>query len=262
MSVKSVRAICAAIMLVMLAGLQSVATLARPTPPCAGVPVPDYPSVGQSPNVMLWSSSDLAGWTPPTCTPWPAGAASLVTALSGSFHLDGGINAVKTKIGSISSLLEVRYWSVTDKAWKNMFVHATALDGPSLEKPRSDFAAAELRAGTTLYFMAADNRSGHETVSRLHIIAMDEEHFVIETENVTPLRWTFLTYAAPGSFQTWYFLNRNPGNNWRFYSLTRVLYASALFGKIVPDRSYINRAVAMYRYFSNEPTDGSPPAAP
>lgn len=246
----------------MLAGRESAASPQMPVPPCAPAPVPDYPKLGEAPNTMLWSAADLANWTPPACTPWPAGNASVVTALSGYFHSEGGINVLKARIGAISSLLGVRYWSVTDSAWKNMFVHAAALEGPDPQKPRGDFAAAELRAGVTLYFIAADNRSGRDAVSSLHVIASDDSHVVIETQNITPLRWAFFTYAAPGDFQTWYFLDRDTDDNWRFYSLTRVLYASRLFGSIVPDRSYINRAVAMYRYFLGEPTDRDPPAAP
>ena len=143
-----------------------------------------------------------------------------------------------------------------------MFVRATALDGPDPKKSRADFSAAELRAGGSLYFVAADNRSGKDAVSRLHLTAAGNEHFVLETENVTPLRWGFLTYAAPGSFQTWYFLDRDSDASWRFYSLSRVLYASALFGSIIPTKSYINRAVAMYRHLIGAVTDQGPPAAP
>ena len=123
----------------------------------------------------------------------------------------------------------------------------------SPRKPRGDFSAAELRAGGDFYFVAADNRSGKDAVSRLHVIRADGEHFVLETENVTALRWTIFTYAAPGSFQTWYFLDREAGGGWRFYSLTRVLYANALLGGIIPTNSYINRSVAMYRHFLGVP---------
>ena len=127
---------------------------------------------------------------------------------------------------------------------------------------RGDFSAAELRDGGDFYFVAADNRSGKDAVSRLRVIRADGEHFVLETENVTALRWTIFTYAAPGSFQTWYFLDREAGGGWRFYSLTRVLYANTVLGGIIPTDSYINRSVAMYRHFLGVPTDQGPPAAP
>ena len=234
-----------------------------PRPPCGAEPIPSYPRLGEQPNVMLWTKADPGPtWTPPSCAVWPAGAATIVVGLAGHFPYAGSADALLARIGAISSLSEVRYWSVTEKQWNNMFARASALDGSNLKKVRGDFSPAELRAGGNFYFSAADNRSGKDAVSRLRIIAADEAHFVIETENVTPLRWTVLTYAAPGGFQTWYFLDRDAGGAWRFYSLTRVLYASSLFSAIIPDKSYINRSVAMYRYFQGLRTDQGPPAAP
>lgn len=247
----------------LLAGPASAVLAPAPRPPCAGQPVPAYPPPDDAPNLALWTSSDLgAGWKPPVCTDWPAGAATIVVGLAGHFHDAGGTDALLARFGAISTLGAVRYWSVTDKQWNTMFPRAGAVDGRDSKKPRADFSVAELRSGADLYFTAADNRSGKDAISRFHVIAADNTHFVIETENVTPLRWAFLTYAAPGSFQTWYFVDRDGAGSWRFYSLTRVLYASALFGSVIPNNSYSNRAVAMYRHFLGIPTDRDPPAAP
>jgi hypothetical protein len=232
-----------------------------PRPPCGAAPVPDYPRLGEAPNVTLWSRDDLSpGWTPPSCTPWRA--ATIIVGLAGHFPYAGGGDALLARIGAISSLSEVRYWSVTEKQWNTMFTRAVALNGPDPKHARGDFSAAELRAGGDFYFSAADNRSGKDAVSRLHVVTADGAHFVVETENVTPLRWSVLTYAAAGNFQTWYFLDRDADDSWRFYSLTRVLYASSLFGRVIPANSYINRSVAMYRHFLGLPTDQGPPAAP
>ena len=234
-----------------------------PQPPCAVRPIPDYPRVGDASNVKLWTATEIGrDWTPPKCTPWPRGAATIVTGLAGHFQYAGSADAMLARFGAISSLVEVRYWSVTDSLWNNMFVRAVALDGPDSKKARGDFSAAELRSGRTFYFVAADNRSGKDAVSRLHVTTADSDHLVVETENVTPLRWAFLTYAVPGNFQTWYFLDRDAGGTWRYYSLTRVLYASSLFGSVIPNKSYINRAEAMFRHFVGLPTDRDPPAAP
>ncbi len=234
-----------------------------PQPPCGSPAIPDYPRTGDPPNVKLWTGSELGpGWAPPACTAWPADAATIVVGLAGRFNHAGGADALLARIGAISALAQVRYWSVTDAKWNNMFVRATALEGPDPKKPRADFSAAELRNGGSLYFIAADNRSGKDAVSRLHVTAAGDGHFILDTENVTPLRWGFLTYAAPGSFQTWYFLDRDGETGWRFYSLTRVLYASSLFASVIPGKSYINRAVAMYRHLIGAVTDQGPPAAP
>jgi hypothetical protein len=247
----------------VLLGQASAALWQFPRPPCGGQPLPEYPRVGEAPNVKLWTQSDLGpDWTPPNCTAWQRGAATVVTGLAGDFKYVGDADALLARIGAISSLVGVRYWSVTDKQWNNMFARAVALNGPDPRKMRGDFSAGELRGGGNFYFVAADNRSGNDAVSRLHVTEANGTHFVVETENVTPLRWTFLTYSAPGSFQTWYFLDRDTGGTWRFYSLTRVLYASSLFTSFIPNKSYINRAVAMYRHILDLPTDRGPPVAP
>lgn len=234
-----------------------------PQPPCGGPAFPDYPRLGDPPNVKLWTSSELGpSWAPPACTAWPAGAATIVVGLAGHFSHAGGADSLLARIGAISALAHVRYWSVTEAKWNNMFERATALGGPDPKTMRGDFSAPELRDGGERYFIAADNRSGKDAVSRLHVAAAGNDHFVLETENVSPLRWSFLTYAAPGKFQTWYFLDRDGETGWRFYSLTRVLYASSLFGNVIPGKSYINRAVAMYRHLIGAQTDRDPPAAP
>jgi hypothetical protein len=254
--------------LLLLAGLlllvRSAPAVTRwPRPPCGGEPIPDYPQLGGEPNVLLWTKTGLGrDWTPPSCTPWPAGATTIVVGLAGHFQYAGSPDVLLARIGAISSLSEVRYWSVTEKQWNTMFMRTVALDGPNPKKARGDFSAAELRAGGNFYFTAADNRSGKDAVSRLRVIVADGGHFVLETENVTPLRWTILTYATPGSFQTWYFLDRDIDGGWRFYSLTRVLYASSLLSDVIPGNSYINRSVAMYRHFLGLPTERNPPIAP
>jgi hypothetical protein len=233
----------------------------KPRPPCGVESYPAYPALGAPPSIAMWTEAQLAGWTPPGCTPWQAGSATLVVALAGRFRETGDIDAILARIGAISSLRQVRYWSITDKQWNPLFTRAIALEGPDPKKVRGDFSPSELRAGRDVYFLAADNRSKGDTVSRVYVRNVDNEHLVIETTNVSPLRWMFLSFAAPGNVQTWYFLDRDAGS-WRFYSLTRVLYASSLFLRLISGESYANRAVAMYRHVAGVPTDRDPPNGP
>jgi len=54
---------------------------------------------------------------------------------------------------------------------------------------------------------------------------------------------------------------RRSPNVWRYYVLARTAeYLTSLLG--VTDRSYVNRAVALYRHFIGIPTDRDPPLAP
>ena len=248
---------------VLLAGSAFAFTLSgKLLPPCEGEPIPGYPALGDPPAITLLTAPDAGRWTVPSCTAWHGSSATLVVGLAARFHNTSGGDVLLSRIGAISSLRGVRYWSVTEKQWNAMFMHATALEGSRPEKPRGDFSAAELRSGRDLYFLAADNRSRYETVSHLRVSDVDNGRIVIETANVTPLRWLFTSFAAPGDVQTWYFLEHEAAGAWRFYSLTRVQYASRWFSGVIPNASYINRALAMYRYIAGIPTDRDPPAAP
>ena len=251
----------AVVFLVSVAATAAISAGEKPRPPCGVEPYPGYPALGAPPAIVLWTQAELgAGWSPPACTAWQSGSATLVVALAGHFREAGDADAMLARIGAISSLRDVRYWSITDKQWNALFTRATALDGPDPKKPRGDFSASEMRPGRDVYFLAADNRSGDDAVSRLHVREEASGHLVVETANVTPLRWMFLSFAAPGNVQTWYFLDRETGGSWRFYSLTRVLYASNFFVHFVAAESYINRALAMYRHLAGIPTDRDPPA--
>jgi hypothetical protein len=264
---KSRRAICwtailkslAVVFLVSSTAIAAISAGEKPRPPCGFEPFPAYPALGAPPVIMLWTQAELEGWSPPACIAWQGGSATLAVGLAGRFSGAGDSDAILARLGAISSLRDVRYWSITDKQWNAMFLRAIALDGPNASKPRGDFSAAEMRPGHDVYFLAADNRSGDNAVSRLHVREADSAHIIIETANVTPLRWMFLSFAAPGNVQTWYFLDREAGGSWRFYSLTRVLYASSFFVRFVSGESYINRAVAMYRHLAGIPTDRDPP---
>jgi len=56
-------------------------------------------------------------------------------------------------------------------------------------------------------------------------------------------------------------LDHRPDRSWDFYSLTRILNASLILPRLVTGPSYVNRAVAMYRYIVGIPTDRDPPAS-
>jgi hypothetical protein len=260
------RAKTAFVPVVLAAVLTSAVALSvgkKPIAPCGVEPYPNYPAVDAPPEVATWTSDDLGeGWSPPACAAWQTGFATHVVALAGHFRDSRTIEAVLAQIGAISSLQNVRYWSVTDKRWNGLFARVTALEGPDPAKPRNDFTATEIRPAQDLYFLAADNRSGEDVVWRLRIREVQGERIIVETANITPLRWFFVPYVATGNMQTSYFLEHEPDDSWQLYSLTRVLYTSPLLAYFVPQASYINRAVALYRHFAGTPTDRDPPAAP
>ena len=83
---------------------------------------------------------------------------------------------------------------------------------------------------------------------------------VVETSNVDAIKqWGITLYAADG-LNTLYFLDERSPGVWAYYSITRVLPASFLAEG--HEKSYINRAVALYRHYMRLPTNTEPPSAP
>jgi hypothetical protein len=114
--------------------------------------------------------------------------------------------------------------------------------------------------GSTLFFAQSDNRSSGEVVYRLLIRELRPNRLVIATENVTAVRKLILTLFAPGELQSTYFLERRSPGVWTYYSLSRTSPDANPLAR-GHAASYLNRAVALFRYVAGIPTDQEPPAA-
>ena len=112
-----------------------------------------------------------------------------------------------------------------------------------------------------LYFAHDDNRTSGEVIYRLRVQELTLDRLVVTTENVSPVRKLMLRLAEPGGLQSVHFLERKTPHVWRYYVLARTAEDfTFLLG--VTDRSYVNRAVALYRHFIGIPTDRDLPLAP
>ncbi len=232
-----------------------------PRPPCGEAPQPAYADPGGSPNVQVWSGGDLGrDWRPPACVGWTSAGFDVLVALAGSFSDPGTAQDLLARFGAVSRMTAIRYWSVTDQAWRPLVTSATALSGPDAGQRRPDFAPAELTAGSTLFFAQTDNRSSGEVVYRLLIRELSPDRLVISTENVTAVRELFLTLFDPGELQSIYVLERGSTGVWTYYSLSRTSPDASLLAS-GHAASYLNRAVALFRYVAGIPTDQEPPAA-
>ena len=232
----------------------------RPLPPCGSEPVPPYPGLDDSPIVKFWSESDFGrDWRPPVCTGWvDAGFSTLITAVA-RFRYTAGVEGLLHHIGAISELAGMRYWSTTHKQWQTLIVNAHALTGPQPSHRRQDFTLDELKEGKALYLEQVDNLSG-TAIYRMHIAEASTDRLVFDVENVSTMRYFFVTLFNPGEMQSIYFLDRESDNVWRYYSIVRTgRNASRL--ATGHEASSINRAVAFYRSLVGIPTDQEPPAA-
>ena len=229
--------------------------------PCvSGGPQPAYAPLNAAPDVQLWKAATLA--------PLPDLAACLGTsspplgtlvAVAGTFRNTDGGTALLSRFGAVSELLLVRYWSTTDHTWRPLVTAATALTKEVGGQPRADFTPAEFESGQDLYQSQTDSRSTNEVIYRMRLRERDSHHFLIETENVTPVRWWALTLYKSGDLRSLYYLDQRSPGIWSYYSLTKIGGAGWLMTG--HENSYINRVVALYRHIAGIPSDLEPPPA-
>jgi hypothetical protein len=231
-----------------------------PQPPCGKESIPAYPRLDDPAIVKSWSESDFGrDWRPPACTGWAAvGFTTLVTTVARFRHVTEAQGLLR-RIGAISELAGVRYWSTSHKRWQTLVVGAYALTAVRPGKRRDDFRPDEMKAGNVLYFEQVDNLSG-KAIYRMHIAEASADRLVIDVENVSTMRYLFLPIFHPGETQSICFLDRETDNVWRYYSIVRTgKSANRLI--VGNESSAVNRAVAFYRHLVGIPTDQEPPAA-
>ena len=231
-----------------------------PQPPCGRDPDPPYPSLENFPALEFWSESGLGrDWKPPACTGWGQVGFSTLTTTVARFRYTAGAEGLLRRIGAISELAGMRYWSTTHKQWQTLIVSAHALTAPQAGGRRQNFTPEEMTPGKALYLEQSDNLSG-TAIYRMRIAEATANRIVFDLENVSTMRYLFLTLFSPGEMQSIYFLDRESDNVWRYYSIARTgRNASRLAAGHAA--SSINRAVAFYRSLVGLPTDQEPPAA-
>jgi len=232
---------------------------AQPQLPCGQEAIPPYPNLSSPPVVTFWGQSGVgADWKPPVCTGWRASGFSTLVTTVARFRDASETEGLLRRIGAISHLAGMRYWSTTHQRWQTLITEAHAMAGPQGSR-RQDFSPNEMKEGATLHFEQTDNLAG-KAVYRLHVAEASPNRIVFDVENVTTMRYLLLTLFHPGELQTIYFLDREAPDIWRYYGVVRSgRNASGLTaGK---ESSSINRAVAFFRHLAQFPDDLEPPAA-
>jgi hypothetical protein len=219
-----------------------------------------YPTLGSPPTAEAIHTKGGSG------APLGAGcfdktesAATWITVAS-VVRAQESVSSLIGRFGAISGLLSAQYWSTTDQKWRPLVSSASAIPGPESTKQRADFSVAELVTGDHLYYTITDTRSGRANSYRLRVREAQAGRVVVETSNTKAIKEWGVTLYAPDGLHTVYFLNERSPGVWAYYSITRVLPASLL--ATGHEKSYINRAVALYRHYMRLATDAEPPAAP
>jgi hypothetical protein len=231
---------------------------AQPACMRSGVP-PIYSPLNAPPIAQATRVS--GGGTPPAgagCFEKSDSAATWITVAS-IVRTSNSQNAFIARIGAISTLLAVQYWSTTEQKWRPMVTSASAITSANSRLPRADYSLADLVAGEDRYYSVTDSRSGRAVAYRLRLLQSQPTDLLMETANVDAIRQWGITVYAPGGLHTLYFLKKQSPDVWDYYSITRVLPDTFLAAG--HDESFINRAVALYRHIVGLPTDAEPPSA-
>jgi hypothetical protein len=200
-----------------------------------------------------------ADWQPPPCTGWKTPGFTTLVTVSARLPFAGDSSALLRRVGAISQLSGMRYWSTTHKQWRTLITDAHALTGPTQGQPRPDFTPDEMVAGRDLYFQQTDNLSG-KALYRMHVGEVSPDRIVIDVENLTTMKYLLVPVLHPGDAQSVYFFDRDSPMAWRFYSIMRT--GKNANGLIAGNTaSSMNRAQAFYRSLAGIPTDREPPAA-
>jgi len=146
-----------------------------------------------------------------------------------------------------------RYWSVTGKHWKDLLSSAHAVIAVN-GQPRADFSAVEIRSGQGFYFVLNDS-----TAYRGSIAEATSDRVALSIENVTTLKFMLMPLFHPGGIKFFGIIQRQPDGAWNYHSLVRIDAGATSMGP-GDGSSYVNRAVAYYRYIAGIPTDQEPPA--
>ena len=234
-----------------------------PQLPCAASAASAYSSPDAPPIVVIWHEKELeqGNWHPPGCTGWPADSRSkMIVTLSGSFHFGGTMSDLLGRVGTISALRSIQYWSTTDRKWGPLSYDASALTGMDPKSRRRDFSAAEMGKGADLYYWEDDTRTG-STVYHLRVSESTPERVVISSDNVTAMRRYFFTLFKPGALQSMLIIERVSPGLFGVFVLSRSGEGASVLTTGY-EKSYVNRAAALYRQLAGIRTDQEPPAAP
>jgi hypothetical protein len=230
----------------------------EPVPPCGPAvhsTQPPYAERDDPPAVAVWRDISLG---PNECLGQAQGAMELVIALAGHFTHAGTLEELAARVGSISSMTAIQYWSVGDSKWRPLISKALAVEDPTNLKPRHDFTADEIVSGRTLYFAQDDTRSSGVNVYSLKARKLDPDRIVIEIVNITDIRFLLATMFEPRALFVLHFMERLHDHKWGYYGLSAAR-DGATEGKA---RSFINRAAAYHRFITGVPSDEQPALAP
>lgn len=218
--------------------------------------MPFYGDIAAPPAVAVWHDIELNGRQ--ACLGRVRGPMKLAVVLASKFEGPTSFNDIAARIGAISASKDLLYWSTTEQRWRTLITESFALDDPNSGRRRPDFTVQDILSGRTLYFGQIDTRSTGLNVYSLSARSMAPGRLILEIINLTPIKFAFLTLFEPQTLRSVHIFDRLAGNVWGYYGISTVR-SGAVDGH---EKSFINRASAIYRYLIGVAPNGAPPLAP
>lgn len=245
--------------LMATANLSALSFAAGPVPPCAGESYPAASPAGKPLTIVSWYEDDARGlWQPAACMDWRSSTYTVLIAASGEFEFRGRVAEMTERIGQISALNHVQYWSVSKQQWRPLITNAAALVSDVWDDIRADFSASELVQGRRYFFRQTEKTPAGDMVYEAVVLEQSERKIRLRLHNAYPVTRWLTEWIKVGEYQSYYEFTRLDDERWHYYTVLRSNAASWLPSKRY-DSSYKNRAVAMFRHFAGIPTDSEPP---
>ena len=208
----------------------------------------DFPSASAPPKVSVLKGADATSWQPPTGAGWPAQHAKLVVILAGTFRFPGTMNDLLGRIGRVSELRTITYWSAGDGKTVALAKDASALNTPNAKDRRDDFNSSELKVGEHLYYWQDDELTG-PTIHELQVHQRDSSHAVVATTNVTSVRKSIFTLFEPGASRSAIVIDRASAGLFHACMVATALEGAS--GLVTGHQDvYVRREQALFRFLS------------
>ena len=222
---------------------------------CGNAPPPAYPAADRPASVQSWLQDGHRDGPLPDCGGLRGRDFELLVRLTASFAAPGELADMLLRLGAVSTLKGMPYWSFTDKKRATLIRESYAIDRPASMRPRADFSLAELRSGAELFFVHSDNRSNALVPYRLQLQHSGPDSFTVHVENAGDIRYMGMMMAAAHEMQWVVKLERLAPGRWGYRSLLGMQHLGML-GRAEQHRlSNLSRCVAMFDLLAGRQTE-------
>lgn len=227
---------------------------ADPVPQCGKAPPPAFPPAERPPLIQCWVDGLRQDGPLPDCSPLRLQDAVLLIRLTASYGAAGTLDDQLARVGAVSMLKGMPYWSFTDRQRQPLIREAYAIDSAESMKPRADFSVTELRRGQDVFFAHSDNRSSALVPFVMRLTQQDAQGFSLRVESLGDVKFMGLTVLAAHEIQWGVRIEHLGGNRFGYRSLLGV--RKLRMGPADKHRlSNLARAAAMFDLLSGRVTE-------